>query len=178
MPRNAGLPDRRSAGGYGQPAGNQGAACNILKRRDFWQPGKAGGLILSYEKKEGRGGRERRKRWCGGAKAARLARAARNPRKSMARAGTGGRLAGGIGGGRASAPGRVVPITTAMVMGCMAWRCIRWGVKPHPVLHTPRPRPGGGADQSGRLAPIATAMVMGRCRIPAYRGRFSRWHSE
>ena len=55
----------------------------------------------------------------------------------MARAGTGGRLAGGIGG-RASAPGRVVPITTAMVMGCMAWRCIRWGVKPHPVLHTPQ----------------------------------------
>ena len=24
---------------------------------------------------------------------------------------------------------------------------------------------------------VATAMVMGRCRIPAYRGRFSRWHS-
>ena len=102
MPRNAGLPDRRSAGGYGQPAGNQGAACNTLKRRDFWQPGKAGGLILSYEKKEGMGGRERRKRWSVGAKAARLARAARNPRKSMARAGTGGRLAGGIGEARIS----------------------------------------------------------------------------
>jgi hypothetical protein len=58
----------------------------------------------------------------------------------MARAGTGGRLAGGIGGG-AHQPGRVAPIATAMVMGSMAWRCIRWGVKPHLVLHTPQAVP-------------------------------------
>jgi hypothetical protein len=139
--RGAGWPDLRAAtGSNGQPAGNQGAACNTLKRRDFWQPGGTGGLILSYEKKEGMGGRERRKRWSVGAKAARLARAARNPKKSMARAGTGGRLAGGIGGG-AHQPGRVAPIATAMVMGSMAWRCIRWGVKPHLVLHTPQAVP-------------------------------------
>jgi hypothetical protein len=49
-----------------------------------------------------------------------------------------------------------------MVMGSMAWRCIRWGVKPHLVLHTP---PGRALVavliQPGRAVPIATAMVMG-----------------
>jgi hypothetical protein len=52
----AGWPDLRAAtGSNGQPAGNQGAACNTLKRRDFWQPGGTGGLILFYEKKKGWG---------------------------------------------------------------------------------------------------------------------------
>jgi hypothetical protein len=58
----------------------------------------------------------------------------------MARAGTGGRLAGGIGGG-AHQPGRLAPIAAAMVMGSMAWRCNRRGVKPHLVLHTPQAVP-------------------------------------
>jgi hypothetical protein len=135
----AGWPDLRAAtGSNGQPAGNQGAACNALKRRDFWQPGGTGGLILSYEKKEGMGAGEVEKVESGG-KSRPCCPCCQKP-KEINGAGWHGRAAcGRYRGGRASAPGRVVPITTAMVMGCMAWRCIRWGVKPHPVLHTPRP---------------------------------------
>jgi hypothetical protein len=54
MPRNAGLPDRRSAGGYGQPAGNRGAAFSALIYLAFWQVGQVGqDVSLKLEKKKG-----------------------------------------------------------------------------------------------------------------------------
>ena len=92
----------RSAGGYGQPAGNQGAACNTLKRRDFWQPGGTGGLILSYEKKEGMGAGEVEKVESGG-KSRPCCPCCQKP-KEINGAGWHGRAAcGRYRGGRASA---------------------------------------------------------------------------
>ena len=151
----AGWPDLRAAtGSNGQPAGNQGAACNALKRRDFWQPGGTGGLILSYEKKEGMGAGEVEKVESGG-KSRPCCPCCQKP-KEINGAGWHGRAAcGRYRGGRAS----------AWQGGADRHRHGhgQYGVALHPVGCEAAP---GASHPPGRALVAVLISLAGRCRSP------------